>query len=214
MAERYDSNERKARRLGSTVCKYDGEPVYVMTGLHVRGKQQTLEDEVYIAPLGKSTNPYDESGWKLVKYTDDKFSYQSVELGYCNYKESAVYLQRTPHRQMYQGISGYNIRNNSGVDTYGLIQTDAMEKCIKGDYPNFWEALENVLNGHRSCAWSREFAVHNRGRDRIVLLYRDREIGVWSARNALFKIHEARDNKFICALLKEKGIAHVIDVDA
>lgn len=208
--ERYDSVNRKQRRIGDSVCFWGGKPVYVKTSSPWRDMPQPLEDEVLIKDLETwdVNSLYDKKGWEKVNYTDDRFSASATEMGYINTGKGTSYCARFPARHPQQGISFNNIKG--GADVFGKPMAD----MLMGKYPTFDEAMKLFKDEHRQAiAFSRYFAIQRLGKEQITLQFHDRAIGLWDAGKQSFVLFPGREVKLIASELKETGVNHVISTE-
>lgn len=215
MAEAYDSQGRKERRLDRSVCMYDGKPVYVRTVDPWR-RDRLAADEVIVMSLekaGELINKYDipADAYTKIKYTEDKFSAASFPLGYYNGPLGADYLTRMPAKLGNAGLTMNHIRSERGGHS---MFTKSMENCIIGEYPSLDEAIITVTNRVKvSCAFAREFAIGKLGRDILTLEFRGHTIGLWDATSKRFKLFPAKTNSLISSELKDLGVDHVVDTN-
>lgn len=214
MAEKYYAEVDRNRRLGNSICFYKGKPVWVMTRLNWNvypPETQLSEEEVLIADLHRSTNPYDPTPWKRVKYTDDAFSYDAFPLGYMNYDRKSYYMCRIPARDQTQGLSRGNLAAIPSDLSNKAMQTKNMEDCILGVFPSFTEAFESVIKGTNiSCAFDRSFSLSNTRNMGVSLSYQGEIIGFWSDKSKAFALAKRRHNRAIQRMLDHRGISNVI----
>jgi hypothetical protein len=203
MGEKFYAEEDKQRRLNGTVCMWEGKPVYCIIQT---GRRRAGPEEILVAPLPEATDTWKDAPWKVVKYTDPRFSYEAFPLGYINYGGRCGYLMRSPHQQQSAGLGSGNIiiQGDYGLGTDRFLASQAMEDCILGKYPTLKEVLSKGIG-----AFSRNFAIRGVGR-KLGLEYQGNIIGMASTTGP-FVLWRQKSNRIISPQLSSMGVLHVID---
>jgi hypothetical protein len=195
--EQYHAEEDRNRRLNGTICMYDGNPVYIRCS-DPHGRITLKADEVFIT---EPTNVFDYSGYRVVKYTDDKFCAKAFPLGYANHREGICYVTRKPHQQQRAGIHEGVIDVKGDSSTHHFIYSQAMVDCIKGNYPTFEEARKTVSQG-KPVAFTRFLAFRPLYKNIYTLEYRGRPAGIVKKDDVL-ELFEGKESRIIKALASE-----------
>lgn len=144
------------------ICLYEGEPVYVLS---VNADRKTAIR--YLCTAEKKT----------VEFSMEKFASPAVRLGMLNTEYGAVYVRRTPVRNMSVSVNRNNIRIDRLPDVeymgdggpgagWGVAHQSASRlssiewgQMIKGDYPDFRTCIEFVKDFDTAIAFDRQFAI-------------------------------------------------------
>ena len=97
----------------------------------------------------------------------NKFNLASPPLGYTNVDGSSFYLARQPKRHDWrQGIRRENlcILREGQECNYSFSSLSPVAIPLKGKYPSYSEAVDRVEDLYSSCAFSKNFALDDRGR--------------------------------------------------
>lgn len=216
----YESIKEARMRIEGTVVLYEGWPHYVLT---VCDHMDDGIFRVYMEKLGDCSNmaiqklsvPYgwhDEPNMTRGQKMDDFMAanpkcgiirkmmnsphfnkFRPFPLGMCNFKGSVLYLERTPNRSTYQGLTQSMIMStppsiiatvNKGrsLSSGGAIHILCDELCdtIVGNYPSFYSSVTKlrdpkVLND--GVAFHRHFALLRGPLNMLFLVYRSDVIG-------------------------------------
>lgn len=147
----YYSNNDAHSKLHRTIIMYDGKPYYC----------QDSGNGIHFMLWGLREDPNNVTLDKIdmtVPYTDPKFDYLDIKIGYINNERNCAYLTRNPTRKIRQalGLDDINWGNISSRTFY----SKRMEECILGQHMTAQEALDSVLRSQRDgAAFHREFAV-------------------------------------------------------
>lgn len=133
-------------RLAGTIVRLDNKPVFVhniFAGM--------------VAELSDLDNIYEN-----YRVDGNKLDITPVPLGMCNFEGDVSYLTRVPVRRDWrQGLR----RENFISDNYphAGIPPHELAKVIRGEYPTFQEAYEQVKGKAKAVAWSRQWAIKRGG---------------------------------------------------
>ena len=202
----YDSLEEVTMRLGSTIVRYDGEPVYV--------SNVSMGDDgvprIHILPLPvKTMNDYDEVRAEpktLRKVVNSRhFDFEPFLLGYANLaKWGAIFLTRAPVRKFKQGLNSGNLVNDKGVNFKTLMADEGFKQALKNEYPTLGEAVSKAKAKSITVAFCRELAVSSRELGYFILEYKGTECA-FSEDGSVFKLPE--QFQYLKQVLLENGVA-------
>jgi len=153
-------------RLGETIVRYKGEPVYVANTSGNGTGPFSLE----VAPLTNTE--------KRITVKMEEVDLTPVPLGYINNWPFVCYLMRVPQRKYQQGLRIGELRTPTpGYRSNVTRNLPALYNTIMGIYPSFDEAY-TLAHTHNACAFHRAFALKDTGlRNEMCLCYKEREIG-------------------------------------
>lgn len=180
-------------KLRDSIVVYSESPVYV----------QSVDDQrrVYFRML-------DSADEGVAVFSDKKFDYKAINLGYVNFRNSAYYLERMPRRQNRQGLEAANVVIKSGKNfsSPGILR-DLLRKplvsCYKNEYPSKDEALKLVRETGGSCAFNRIMAFATDPSGQIFLNIRGEKCG-WIATGNTVTL--GIKHKFYKELLEKHGV--------
>ena len=170
----YEHSEEVTLRLADTVVMYEGHPYYVSTvSTHTPDENHTI--------LGLKELP----SFKLVKnvlISDRALTYRKFNLGFCNVKNSSVFVQRIPVKKWKQGLNNDNVSltdvkyvqtepfsdNEIGLEDYydgsfaTLIRTKAFVNMMTDTYPTFKYCIDYLdTPGNLAIAFNKDFCIIN-----------------------------------------------------
>lgn len=155
-------------RLRQTVVRLNtGAPVFVEsvgTDMTVRGEKLLLYYR-YI-----SISKFSDIANKRI----EEFDLTSPPLGYTNYEGKSYFLSRYPMRRDWrQGLRRDNLAESAEGRTrpYTFSSLSPLVIPILKNYPSYRETIERVEDIYTSCAFTRNFALDDRGK----LWYKGRE---------------------------------------
>lgn len=129
-------------KLNDTICRYDGEPVYI----------RTTDGRLCLYRL-TDTNTY----FTVIKGTDEKLDVSSPALGYTQYRNKVYYLSRVPVRRTKQGLATNAIsltplgaQDNpygKGMATQVVFQQGFIDMVV-GKYPTLENAMKALRADH------------------------------------------------------------------
>jgi hypothetical protein len=158
-----DSDRDHVReKLVNTVCLYKGEPVFVKESQEHRLQVSFLSDSFHV---------------ETVDYRTADFRYMGINLGYMNQKLEAVYLIRSHNHGTGSPAINCGCLKVVGdremrFDSKSWLNTNEFGDCIKGIYPVFKDAFEEVDTGEAmSRAFHRHYAIR-RVKNRLVITRR------------------------------------------
>jgi hypothetical protein len=182
----YESFEDLQNRLSGSVCRYDGEAVYVNV---------ESASKITLYSLDQSTILF------TIKPKDPKFDISSPELGYMNYDTparfslskryppEAIYVRRVPYRRYKQGISAdcvrtFDVSGHPRGYNYFML-SDGMKVLIENrGYPSYATALRTLVNQEgpyenkiKSIAVSQELALSMEESGLVLVYFRTQNIG-------------------------------------
>lgn len=212
----YETLKEAKMRLEHTIVLYDGVPHYIWC---ITNHKPDGIFRVYMEPLnnenGNAVNriggvPYDHPDdirgdnmdkW-MEKHSDGGIirkmmnspmfnKFRPFELGMCNYRGNAVYVQRQPRRETNQGLTEGMLhctpielvpsapgarRIGPSVPSFG----PQIHNCIMGVYPTIQECLVNLADpkcANNSVAFHRQFAILRGPLLTLYLSYKGQLIG-------------------------------------
>lgn len=154
--------------LHNTVIRYRKKPVFVK---EVDGR------ELWLTSL---ENPKEKAN--PVSLSDLEIDFTPVPLGFVNFNKYAYYITRVPSRQYKQGLSTGNIAIEAveenhdtifGIQTLQNVCNKSLAACILGRYPCLEQAIKDVVEGAKSVAFSRQFAID----EHFDLLFKTERVG-------------------------------------
>lgn len=187
-------------RLNDTICLYEGEPVYVV----MSGNDQT--EAVIRFYDGTSRRS------KVINYTDDKFTYHPIRLGYMNIGKNTFYLTRSPVRRQKQGLSQDNIVNQSNTRISSRwFPSKGLTHCIQGKYPSLKDALK-LLNDRKTkgVAVDRDIALKLADTSTITIYFKERTVGLFDLQKRSVSWSENEMTSIIFRILERKGLGSLI----
>lgn len=177
------------RRLVSSICRYQGKPVYVRTNVGPNIEIQSMD--------GVGTR-------SVVPHTHPDFDYRSPPLGYMNLEKQAWYLTRQPDRNNARaGLSQDMLVCSNGEYAPGFA-TKEMGDCILANHPTYQEAIKNVLeNDWESCAFHRHFSIVRAGLG-LGVHYRGRLVGLLEL--GRLRLIQSGESSFLEHILRKSGV--------
>lgn len=208
----YETLDEAHRRLLGTVVAYDGEPVTILA---ITNHKADGIYRAYIWPTKMTTKVPASAGFGELPAGSPQFGvtldawldknkdsglmrkhlnspafnrFRPFPLGMLNTGGGSIYLERTPERRTYQGLTRSAIRSvtvnltvkkerrECPVHLYGPEFTD----CVKAAHPKAEEVLENMLradNGNTAVACHRDFAIIRGPLDTFYLGHKDKVVG-------------------------------------
>lgn len=206
MGQKYASQNDVYARLNNTVCRYDGEPVYINvdTG-EVTG---TIVCNFYHASKR-------DPAFIQCNTIDPLFDESSPELGYMNHDKQVLYLARVPARMNQQGLSIANVvvfrkggekqRNVTILE----LRSDGFRNMIVNDYRPFDKALNKMMDQRKikGLAFHKHAALQYIDGNSLGVLYRARLVGMFNPRTERVDLlNHLRDGSYIHLALKTLGV--------
>lgn len=259
----YETIQEARMRLKGTIVRYKDDFYYVLDiGDHKDdGKFRIYMDKLGAGRVGRDRytgfpSDHDYGGNTLFKQYDAfiekhsdtevtrKFAdsrhfekFRPFPLGNVNQNGSVVYAERSPTRNMHQGLladavlgtrvesvpSRYDPNQrklgmmvsgsaaplgNAHIDTLG----EEFYDMLKGNYPSFTEVVDNLRDPHvlnNGCAFHREYSVMRGPLDTLILCYKHSGVGFINADNTLVL---GSTHEFLREELQELGHFPVITV--
>lgn len=172
MAEAYLDQRDLDKRLGDTICTWEGTPVYVATHYdrvrHPNIALFKLNGELY-------------KPWKTVDHKSPLFCDRSLPLGYMNYNKNAYYLQRVPFRHQNQAIKANCIETTPVLSrNEQWFTSEAMHNCLINKYISMGDAWKALGAGHLGAAIHRDIALRLVDSRSTGLYYKTRLVALWS----------------------------------
>ena len=202
----YISREDAERRLDSTICMYDGKPVWVNSPINYPAGTIALTE------LSAKNN----NNQTFTTVMDPKFSITPPELGYINFNKKAYYLQRYPDRKQKQGLSSALFAGpgfNALIDEYGdrWLRSSAMEDMLTNNYPSYAKALAFVMkNPGCSMAFHKRACVGDVSNGVIGLYHCNMLVGTISPESGVVRMCASRQvNKVLSQFFINNGVANV-----
>lgn len=182
--------------LNGTICLWDGKPVYVDVDNGEGGK-------IMIHYLG------DRKKRELVEYTDDRFDYRSVQLGYLQYENRAFYLERLPVRKTKQAVAHENTGGRSpcgrNIGISDILFSSAMNNCVLGEHMTEEEAIRGLMGGkYKSAAVSRNVAIQKEEDGTFTLWHKNIKVGKKSHNEQYFTLLSGNHSSFMKRFLEKK----------
>lgn len=155
-------------RLRQTVVRLNtGAPVYVES---VRAMEVGEGLMVFYKPINIS------SFGSMRRESIEELDLTSPPLGYTNYDGKSYFLSRYPMRRDWrQGLRRDNLASSTdgkGLRPYTFSSLLPLVIPILKSYPSYKETVERVEDIYTSCAFTRNFALDDRGR----IWYKGREV--------------------------------------
>ncbi len=237
----YENLEEASKRLSGTYVLYDGRPYRILT---ITNHKPDGIFRAYLLPLGDKEIDYipdydmftfgsndqakylDEwmeknPGQALRKHLNSpKFNrFRPFPLGMCNFKGSAVYLERQPMRpRMEQGlvlsgviessVSLLNKGGRMGSGTQVKLNSDSFRDCVLGKHPSAQECVERLSDpscGNDSAAFDRYFALVRGPVDMTFLAYKGDVIGLLPDNN-LSSVRLSKKFSYAKEVVQELGV--------
>lgn len=143
-----------------------------------------------------------------VDYTSDHFNYMCIDLGYMQAGPDAVYVTRSPMRQVRQAL-GFESVAHCLVDNH-LFWSSSMKQCILGNHSLFSAALKDVMSHQRRGApFHRHFAVNRDKsiRGLITLEHMGSTIGYQVDKSLdTFRLYDTGYTEYLKADLENMGV--------
>ena len=203
MGEAYLNQDDARMRLGGSICRWKGEPVFV----NIDG-EDGRSDSVVISF-------FDGSGRreKRVRYTSKYFDYGAFPLGYMNTQEvGCIYLSRMPMRRQKQGLTYNNtIFLQSGMNAVrNYFPSVELYKCIMGDYPSFHAAQKSMIDGIVGVAVDREIGFNKQDDNVYGMYYRGRLVGHYMPSNRTTTLLDTPSTSIVVQALSRIGLDDLI----
>lgn len=128
----FESQADLVQKLDGTICYHKDVPVYV------RAYNDGIKNEAVITPLNDKFFTYD------IDVTDDSFRNGPYRLGYLNYDDQCLFVQRRPQRQYKFGLAAKALsfkKPKGGVKLAHLFPW-SLDRMLRGSYPSIDEALK------------------------------------------------------------------------
>ena len=201
----YFSQEDVQMRLNRTLCRYNGEPVYV---------EVYMDDPLNLVRLTPIPYNQNQRGKLRVLTTDKGFVHRSPELGYINYpwgaKADAFYYVRSPKRKQQQGLSAANVDvlTKHGPPFSDIWMTENFRNLIVNVYPKYEDALKRVVDGDvKGVAFHRHVCIRRLDGHNISLFFKERMVAMYHPRMNCFNLLPAlRDGSYLNAFLNRIGV--------
>lgn len=175
----YDNLNDASRYLSSTVCYWDGVPVYVSDMRRSENNREEFDAYCYELPYNGA-----RADWRNI--SDPRFNAFKFQMGYMNIGDSIRYMSRRPARIQSQGLCGNNtsIIGGNGMNGRGefteVIRHQGFKDMLMGVYPTIEEARQKLMENPRlrGMAFSREFAIkrHRAFNNLFFLSYKGEDI--------------------------------------
>jgi hypothetical protein len=174
---KYDNVNDAQMRLGGTVIRYNGKPVYVID-VGDKKDPETFDTYIYLNITFPIDGVVDQ-----VLIDDPLLDFSPVPVGYVNYNGGSAYVHRVPIRKWKQGLHRDNL--NVEWDTYNglgedadILVTSSLARSILNEYPAFDEAIERVRSKRdKSCAFNRKFSLVRSDIGLLWLYYKGEQVG-------------------------------------
>lgn len=261
----YETLQEARMRLRHTIVMYAGEPYWVHDVTdHEDGRFRVYMDEVghyYVGGDRHSGFPYvneyppSEHARLYDKYIDDNpdsgfirklasskhfNKFRPFPLGNVNYEGSVVYCERSPTRNMHQGMLNDAVLATtvtsapSRTKKRGLLRKSEMEignfnintlspefaDMLRGNYPSFQEVIDNLRNpkiANSGCAFNRDWSILRGPIDTLCLCYKHEGVGIIDDDNSLVLgsnfnyLYESVTEMNIFSSIKFKNVRTVTD---
>lgn len=175
---RYKTFKDLSDRLSGTICRYDGQVVYV----HVDQKMHVEPEPRYETIVTIYEWPDTEKKIGVIDPEDPKFDISLIEVGYFNYlfkeKNLAVYAFRSTRKQWKQGMSASQVYLK-GIDGApanvgsSSLQSMGFVDSIDGRFPDI-----SILDSVSEAALSQELAVRRDTLGVLEFFWRTHKIAV------------------------------------
>jgi hypothetical protein len=182
--------------LDGTLCLWDGKPVYVDVGGGTGGK-------IWVHYCGNR-------GVKdLVEYTDPRFDYRSLQLGYMQVEHRAYYVERLPWRKTKQGVAYENTFGRSPcgnqIHVGDYLMTAAMRDCVLGQHMTEEEAVRGLMGTkYKSAAVSRNVAIQKESDGKFSLWHKNIKVGQRNHNEQAFTLLSGQHSSFMKRFLEKK----------
>lgn len=193
----FDTREEAAMRLDGTVILGPRGPVYV--------REMRSEKLVRYRELDERGGLRDE---EITGDLSKGFCIKPFPLGYVNWRDSCLYLQRMPVRKYKQGLHdlAISVVNNGGHGVRWrlnrLYEEPGFFSMCKGGYPSLEEVVMMMGSGnYLSRAFDREWALGFRDGKSHTLFYKGREVGLHFQDGGAFLLNDGRS--YLQEALKE-----------
>ena len=183
-----DKDDVRKRLVGS-ICRLNGEPIYVRDSkAHVVGYYGVI-DEIY----------------KTVDYRVKEFDYRSPPLGYMNYDGQAIYVSRIPDRHNQRQGLCHDVITGTPTWPRGRWPCPEIGFCIKGSHPTLEQAIQRIDDSEcESVAIHRHVAISKLNGCTLGIHYRGRLVGM--RENGIYRLLQSQELSFLLHPLKKAGI--------
>jgi hypothetical protein len=184
-----------AMYLDGTVCLWDGHPVYVDVGGGTNGK-------IIIYYIGSNKKD-------MVEYTDDRFDYRSVQLGYMQYGSRAFYVERLPLRKTKQAVSQENVQCRAPcghqLSISEAILAEGMRNCVLGQHMTEADAIRGLMGGKfKSAAVARNLAIQKEPEGHFTLWHKNIMVAKRNHNEQYFTLLNGEHSSFMKRFLEKK----------
>lgn len=158
----FTSNRDVEMRLGSSIVRYEGEPIFIIEG---------MLEECVACKVGSKES---------FKVRTEDLDLEPVQIGNVQGDESYMYVQRSPTRRWKQGLDGGSIKRSRMPWRTSDWRTNHPQtlNAIIGRYASAVEAIEDVMCGRKvAVAFSQRWGV-GKVEDIPHLFYKDKKVGV------------------------------------
>ena len=157
-------------RVGSSVVRYKGIPVYIDKVF------ENDEHTMYASFLNLITKEKRKKVFLKSKY----FDFTAFPIGYVNSDEiGAIYIERRAVRKFKAGLSMQNIKFLQEENPQDLLYSKGLGKTILNEFPNVLDTYNKVMEkeGKHKVAFSREYAFYFSELEIIYLEYKGKPVG-------------------------------------
>jgi len=164
-------------RLHGSIIRIGGDPVHIDNIEHLAA--HTFRLQYHLLGNGK---------FHIIQWGDEAINYKPVDLGYVNYRNTVILVERLPMRQWKLGLCRSNCKimtwhNQRVVEPGRILDSKAMSATIKGKFPSVTK-VKRDFDDKPVGAISRDFLLRTDGK-----LYH-RHCGVVGRCSPNIKLHD------------------------
>lgn len=150
------------QKLHDTVCRYQGDPVYVTVHNAKKGILN-LWDLVEYNKIRGGLQGAEKIKPLEIKHDDPDFDISGIPLGYVQSDKDwrVTYVSRIPARRVKQGVCANHIRcmppvegTSNYTNSYGIMFTQGFKNMVLDTYPSLEEQMKGL---RKACEEQREF---------------------------------------------------------